>query len=76
MTSSILLKLLTVASTGLLMSLSENLEHYNVPMMVLDRFQTDSFNSSSIGAMSIFSAIAYNHQNLSYPPGISEEMAF
>ncbi|KAF2137462.1 uncharacterized protein K452DRAFT_235787 [Aplosporella prunicola CBS 121167] len=74
-TGSLLLKLLTVLSTGLLTLQLESRQHNHIPLVALDHFDASVFNTSLIDATPALSVVAFKSLNMSYPPGTSDSYA-
>ncbi|KAF2136700.1 uncharacterized protein K452DRAFT_362381 [Aplosporella prunicola CBS 121167] len=72
---SLLIKLITVASTGLLVLQAEQDRPRNCSLTAVDGFGS-SFNTSYLGGIPVSNMIALAHRNISFPPGTSADIAF
>lgn len=73
--NSLLIKLLTVASTGLLVLQKTTTVVPSCQLTVADDFAS-SFNTSAIGSTPVLSTLAIQNGSISYPPGTSRDTAF
>ncbi|KAK7534284.1 uncharacterized protein J3D65DRAFT_679225 [Phyllosticta citribraziliensis] len=72
---SLLIKLLTVASTGLLVLQNTQIVHPNCQLIASNDF-VNSFESSAIGSSPVLSTLAINNGTLAYTPGTTRNLAF
>ncbi|KAK7512389.1 uncharacterized protein IWZ02DRAFT_508759 [Phyllosticta citriasiana] len=72
---SLLIKLLTVASTGLLVLQNTQIQHPNCQLVTSNDF-VNTFESSAIGSSPVLSTLAINNGTLAYTPGTTRDMAF
>lgn len=73
--NSLLIMLLTVASTGLLVLQETSFTRHNCRLNVTDRLM-DSFETSQIGSASVLATIAVANGTIALPPGTSRSAAF
>ena len=76
---SLLIKLLTLFSTGLLTLQFVNLESKNVSLLATDRFDASAWNNKTYGYFDsvgyIMRTLAVLNYNMSFPVGTSKEFA-
>lgn len=73
--NTLLIKLLTVASAGLLFLQRTPVTNNHCEIVALTDFVTE-FNTSSIGATPILATLALQNKTISIPPGTSAKGAF
>ncbi|KAL1392124.1 hypothetical protein HDK64DRAFT_335025 [Phyllosticta capitalensis] len=72
---SLLIKLLTVASTGLLVLQTAEFHNPDCNLFSSDEFVMN-FQSSEIGSSIVLATLALNNGTMDYPPGTTADMAF
>lgn len=72
---SLLIRLLTVLSTGLFMPQFQDRRHADVPLIATDRFEASALNIAQNSSLPALLPVAFLNYNLALPAGTSDRFA-